>query len=146
MATLQVIQQRQIIQTVNLFEVHEKVNSVNPHGLEVPAELDVPDNLYYVFQQALQAASFLYTIAYALVKVLESALARRYLRLDPSSEVKRVVEHFDMCRTFFNLFQQAVQICFISQLITIEPADFSNRMYLLCLLQEGISADTLDES
>ena len=46
MATLKVIQQRQIIQTVNLFEVHEKMNSVNPHCLEIPAELDVPDYLY----------------------------------------------------------------------------------------------------
>ena len=45
-ATLEVIQPRQIIQTVNLFEVHEKMNSVDSHRLEVSAELDVPNYLY----------------------------------------------------------------------------------------------------
>lgn len=97
-SALEVIQSRQVFQTVHLLVVQEQVHAVYSHGFKISAELHVPNYFNDVLQQALQAASLFDPTLDSGVKSLEATLGRGHLLLDPGCEVEAVVEDLEVGR------------------------------------------------
>ena len=146
MAAFEVIKAGQIVQAEDFLVVHEEVDSVDSHGLEVASKLDVADDRHQVSEQALEAATLFDPVSDALVKGLEASRSRRNLRLHPRSEVERVVEDFLVCRTLIQFLKEEGEVVGALEFASVKSTDLSNPVHLPCLIKELLCADCLDKT
>ena len=72
------------------------MHSIYTHGLEVPSELHIANYPHNVLQQALKAATFLYTMLDPRIESLEAPLRLRDLLFNPGCEIKAVIKDFEV--------------------------------------------------